>query len=557
MLSKRLYSSPLLTHLKMKLSGAREVKSFINSLACPEKTQAAVLDRILARNKNSSFGRQYNFRSITNERDFRDRVPINNYEDLRPYIEKQIEGGNGERIPKPLLCLQTSGTTGKPKYIPVYRETLRSYRRCQSISSHAQYESIQGIFSGSVLAIVSPRIEGLLENGMPYGSMSGAIAQSLSKAVLSRSVLPEAISEIANYEDRYRLIAALGLSDRSVSALASANPSTFLRLNDVIWKHIDSLLRYIETNDVDELGLKLPEKERSALLAAHKPNRQRADEIRELIRKHGRPTFSQLWPNLKCVATWTSGNCALLIPTLKKQLSSEVRITEMGYMASEFWGTITMNPGLNDGCLTIQDNFYEFIEPHSWDSGSRKTLLISDLEEGKQYYIIATTSDGLFRYFINDIIEVTGHYRSTPTIKFAQKGKGVTTLTGEKLYEGQVIHAMQEVCLESGVEIDHFVMLADRQEMSYVTYIECSDEIDLLTFSEDLNAQLGKVNIEFETKLKSGRIKNAIVRRVIKGTFESQKVMAIESGQREGQYKTVKLQYRDEVSFPFHECEYR
>jgi hypothetical protein len=555
MLSKYLYSSQLLTHLKMLLSGAWEVKSFVKSLERPAQTQADAIRRILAVNKNSSFGRQYDFSSMLSERDFRDRVPIHNYEDLRPYIERQIDGGEDERLPKPLLCIQTSGTTGKPKFIPVYRETLRSYRRCQSISSHAQYRSIKGVFSGSILAIVSPSIEGHFENGMPYGSMSGAIAQSLSKAVRSRGVLPEAIFEVADYEDRYRLIAALALSDASISALASANPSTLLRLSDVIWQYWENLIGYIETNDVEVLDLGLPPKESSMLLSGHQANRARAAELRELVRVHGRPTFSQLWPNLKGVATWTSGNCALLTPRLKKQLSSDVCITEMGYMASEFWGTITMNPGLNEGCLTIQDNFFEFIEPHLWDDGGRRTLLVSELEEGKHYYVIATTQDGLYRYFINDIIEVIGFYRETPTIKFVQKGKGVTSLTGEKLYEGQVIQAVQEVCRGHGIHIDNFVMLGDRQEMSYFLYVECCDDIDLPLFSKSFEIQLAELNIEFETKLKSGRLKSVIVRRVTKGTFESQKLMAISSGQREGQFKTIKLQYRDEVCFPYHEYE--
>ena len=555
MLSKRFYSSPILTFLKMKLSEVCEVRSFLKSLDSPKQTQESVLSRILALNENSSFGRLYKFSSITSEREFRDQVPIHNYEELRPYIEKQIEGGAGERNPKPYLCLQTSGTTGKPKYVPVYRETLSSYRRCQSISSYAQYKHIKGMFSGSVLAIVSPRIEGYLENGMPYGSMSGAIAQSLSKAVLSRSLLPESVFEVPHYEDRYRMIVALALSDSNISVIASANPSTFFRMAEVIWQHSESLFRFIETNDVEALNLELPHSKSSTILSSHKPNPERAAELRELMQRHGRPTFSQFWPRLKGVATWTNGNCALLIPALRKQFSSDVQITEMGYMATEFWGTITMEPGLNGGCLTIQDNFYEFIEPHLWDDGCRQTHLISEIEEGKQYYIIVTTPDGLYRYFINDIVEVTGTYRETPTIKFAQKGKGVTSLTGEKLYEGQVVQAVKETCLCRGIDIDHFVMLADRQEMSYVLYVECSNDLDLQAFEDELLAQLGKMNIEFETKLKSGRIKSAKVLRVAKGTFESQKKTAISSGQREGQFKTVKLQFKDEESFPFHEHE--
>jgi hypothetical protein len=271
------------------------------------------------------------------------------------------------------------------------------------------------------------------------------------------------------------------------------------------------------------------------------------------LKKQGALTFSQLWPKLRALATWTSGNCALCIPLLRKLISPEVRITDMGYMASEFWGTITMDPILNVGCLTIEDNFYEFIEPEDWDKGSRDTILISELEEGRQYYIIVTTADGLYRYFINDIVEVTGFYEQSPTIAFAQKGKGVTSLTGEKLYEGQVVLAVQQVCRNHQFEIDLFVMIADRQENSYTLFVECDFDLETQTFREHLESHLGEVNLEFQSKLKSGRIKSLEVRQVKKGTFEAHKRSALMSGQREGQFKTIKLQYLDEAKFPFHE----
>ena len=53
-----------------------------------------------------------------------------------------------------------------------------------------------------------------------------------------------------------------------------------------------------------------------------------------------------------------------------------------------------------------------------------------------------STQTGLYRYFMNDIVRVTGKFHETPTIQFVQKGKGVTNITGEKLYESQVIQAV-------------------------------------------------------------------------------------------------------------------
>jgi hypothetical protein len=227
----------------------------------------------------------------------------------------------------------------------------------------------------------------------------------------------------------------------------------------------------------------------------------------------------------------------------------------MGYLASEFWGTITIDPQRNFGLPTIQDNFFEFIGTEAWEAGHKDTLLLSELEIGRQYYIIVTTPDGLYRYFINDIVEATGRYLDTTTIVFVQKGKGVTSLTGEKLYEVQVIQAVQEVSVLYGIAADSFIMLADRKGLFYTLYIETEDKFDLAQFSDALNNSLCELNVEYSAKFKSGRIRSTVVKRVQAGTFDAYKNAAIKSGQREAQYKTVKLQYCDDVSFAFHECE--
>ena len=93
-------------------------------------------------------------------------------------------------------------------------------------------------------------------------------------------------------------------------------------------------------------------------------------------------------------------------------------------------GTVVIDANSDSGVPIINENFYEFIEKDDWDLGNKDFKTIKEIKEGKQYYIIVTTPYGLYRYFINDIIEVTGRFNNTPAIKFVQKERGVTNITG-------------------------------------------------------------------------------------------------------------------------------
>jgi len=529
-----------------------QYRSFLRSLDSPQQTQKATLAAIVKRNRSTEFGKAYDLQTVDCDLEFRSRIPIHTYEDIRPSIEKQIESNTTELNPvSPSLYMKTSGTTGIPKYIPLCEDSLVSYRRTQNLSTYIQYNSVPGIFRGKLLTLVSPMVEGRLPNGTPYGSMSGVVRHSLPDIILSRSLLPEEALQSLNYEDRYRLVAAIAVCAPDVSCLASANPSTLIRLSEIINANFNSILSLASTGSFDALGVSLPEPHRATVKALCTPSASRLAVLQHLA--GSRVRFSDLWPQLCGVVTWTSGNCSLLIPKLTQQLSPAVRIIDMGYLASEFWGTITVDLQTNFGVPTLADNFFEFIEPEVWESGGCETLLLHELQVGQQYYLIITTPNGLYRYFINDLIEVTGRYRKTPTLRFSQKGKGVTNLTGEKLYEGQIIQAVQATAMRLGIEFDSFIMLADRKNMSYTLYIESEVAPDLVRFTTLFDDALGEVNVEYTAKLKSGRLPIPAVKYVPIGTFAAFRRAAISAGQREEQFKTVKLQYADEIAFPFEE----
>jgi hypothetical protein len=544
----------ILMWLKMQMVKHLPLRS-LNSDACnPDKCQAAVLKRMLEQNKNTALGKQHNFASINSVEDFIKSVPVHGYEELRPYIENQIETGVAEIVSeKPLMYAQTSGTTGNPKYIPILKLTIKSYKRAQHIFSYIQHRAVPKIFSGKILAIVSPAIEGHLSDGTPYGSMSGLVYQNMPDIILSKYVLPPAIFEIADYETKYRLIAAFAVREAAITCLATANPSTLIRISEIIQQHGDALIEFIATGNFDELGIQLNNEQKNQFSGYAAPNPQRAKALKDLKQSNGELRFADIWKDLQAVVTWTSGNCALLLPKLRKQLLPEIKIIEMGYLSSEFRGTITIDCQHNLGIPTLQDNFFEFAEVDGWDSGNQNTLLLSQLKVGRKYYIIVTTPHGLYRYFINDIIEVTGRYHNTPTIAFVQKGKGVTNLTGEKLYESQVIAAAAEAAKTHGISPEFFMMLADQQDFSYRFYIESMDGFNVSSFAQKLNDILGELNIEYQSKAQSGRIKFADVKRLKVGTLEAYKSSCIQAGQREGQFKVVKLQYRADVRFPFEE----
>ena len=166
-------------------------KPLIRKTHDPRITQWNVLQGILERNKDTSFGKEHGFATITSYREFRHAVPVNDYEALRSYIDRQeVEKAPHLNPQQPVMYAQTSGTSGKPKYIPVQKHTISQYRRSQHIVAYTIYAAIPDVYRGKILAIVAPAVEGHLESGTPYGSMSGIIDRSMPQVVKKKYVVP-------------------------------------------------------------------------------------------------------------------------------------------------------------------------------------------------------------------------------------------------------------------------------------------------------------------------------------------------------------------------------
>ena len=517
----------------------------------PRRTQDRWLQRHLARNADTRFGREHVFRTITSYEEFAARVPIQTYETLRPYIEEQEQRGEPAlNADPPVMYAQTSGTSGKPKLIPILQTTLDNYRRSQGSQAFIQFSSVPGAYSGRLLPIVSPAVEGTLPSGTPYGSASGHIYKTMPTLARAKYVVPHVVFEIEDYDLKYLTILRLALPARDVTFMGSANPSTFLRLLDLLAENRLELLEDIASQRFRHLD-RLPSAIADAVLPRLRTSGARIAELDSVLRLPA-PAFKHVWPELRLITTWTGGSCRIALSKVIDAFPEFTRIAELGYLSSEFRGTITVDLERNLGMPTIHENFLEFVERDAWDSGERRAVTVERIELGREYYVIVTTDSGLYRYFMNDLVEVTGRFHATPTIQFVQKGLGVTNITGEKLYESQVVEAVQATGDEHGQSTNFLLMLADPEESRYRLVIELDlDRTAAERWGRTVEGALGERNLEYAEKRKSGRLRPLQIIPVPPGTGELYKRHMLAKGQREGQFKLVALQYATDCTFDF------
>jgi len=469
---------------------------------------------------------------------------------LRPYLDEQEQTGNPVLYQgQPVLYAQTSGTTSEPKYIPVLESTLRQFKQQQRLLTYFQYMSCPQAFAGKSLGIMGPAIEGHRQSGIPFGSTSAYVYKSMPKMVQANYVVPSEAFEIDDYDLKYKVILRLALAEKDITYLGAANPSSFLRLLEILNTHRREIITSLETGKLSGVDL-LPDNISRILREKIKPEPQRAAELRT-FENNEEITYRDLWPGICLLVTWTGGSCGIALGPLRKKLPPEVMVIDVGYLASEFRGSITVDGTTNGGIPTLTHHFFEFVEREQWHLGERKGMTLDQLEIGKTYYVIVTTESGLYRYFMNDLVEVVGRFYATPLIKFVQKGRGVTNITGEKMYETHILQAVKAIEANQKISVVFFLMLADELEAKYELYLELQNNmsIDAGPLAEMMDQELRRLNVEYDSKRASGRLKPLDIYWLQRGSSEASKKHYLDKGQREGQFKPRILQYKKEIDF--------
>lgn len=533
----------IVLRLRLAVAALRYSRLCVN----PMRGQRRLLRRILHENRDSAFGQRYRFADLPDERAYTSQLPIHEYEALRPYVEAEIDSGKAMlTAARPRRYLQTSGTTGKPKLIPVTPAFEENLRQTQRLSAALQYRACPRAFDGALLVIAGAATESLLPDGRPIGAASGLLAGKLPWLLRDRLVLPAELSDIADAGLRQLLILRLALARRDLTLMATANVTTLLALLRLYREQRTQLLA-----DLREGGFQreaeLPARVREAVRARLAPDRARADELAAL---GAAPRIADLWPRLAAIATWTSGSAAVALGRLREELDPACRVLELGYLASEYRATLTLGRQSGSGLPNIDANFFEFVACADWDRGERRTLTLDGLRKGTDYYVIVTTVSGLYRYFINDIVRVTGFAWRMPLLRFVQKGKGVTSITGEKLYECQLLAAVQSAAAEHEVAPMFVYALANEITTAYEIYLECDGaRPPALPLAAAIDAALCRQNLEYAAKRASGRLGAASLHWLRPGSFDALRRRAVDHGQRDAQFKIVALDYRARCPF--------
>ncbi len=528
----------------LAIPGSRLYKKFDRATKDVARTQAEVLAEITEYSQDTVYGREHRFKSIRSHSDYCDRVPVNDYEDLRPYVNRHAQGEEDVLFPgKPLMYNQSSGTTASPKLIPVSPYNFeRTIKDRGKLWLYGLMQNFPGIFQGKDLGVVSPAVEGYTADGTPFGSLSGLVYQNIPEFMKLVHTIPYSVVTIDDYEAKvYTLLRCALASD--VSVILTANPSTVLNLVSRADRWKEDLIRDIRDGTLRR-DLDIEPSQRRGVEAVLASDVKRAADLERIASQSDRFKPAAYWPNLRLIHTWKNGNCALMIPKLKSWFHEATPIVDFGYIASEIMATDLVDPETDGSILQVRNGFYEFIRFEEADDPGRCFLLAHELAVGSRYYIYVTTFSGLYRYDMNDVVEVVGKFNTAPILRFLFKGKGITSIQGEKLSENQFIEAVHRAADEVAVRHDFFIGYADAQQQRYRLYIEFLEDYSdtiLSRFAEAVDRALASVNVEYEAKRKSDRLRPVTIVQAGEKFFDRYKALRLAEGAQEGQFKWLNL----------------
>ena len=518
----------------------------------PEKASARTLRKILNLAKNTAYGKEHHFGAIVKARKpeqlfrlYEKSVRASEYESFRPYVERHKHGEANVLIPgKPLMYATTSGTTSKPKWIPISQKYMKDV---YDVMSHIWLDNFARVrpkfLSGGLVVSVAKVVEGYAEDGTIFGSVSGVTAKKIPSIIRKRFVTPPEVYDISDYTARYYVMMRLAIA-HSVSYIVAPNPSTLLELIHNAEEYFDDYIEDIEKGSISKKFDVSPEI-RSVLAGFTIPDPERADFLRRVKEKcGGKPQLKDWWPDMQLLSSWKCGNTAIAAEKVQQQLPAGCCYQELGYFASECRFGLVLDEGI-DSTLFPNYHYYEFIEENDLENPEPRFLRLHELEQGKRYCIYVTTFSGLYRYNMNDLVEVGGWNGKTPKIHMVQKVNGIVSITGEKLYEKQFIEAVHEAERQSGLKANFFIGFADPEEACYDFYYEFEKRkirrSKAEAFTKIVDSQLMEMNIEYQSKRASHRLKEPKTFVLKRNAYDHFKRRSLLEGARDGQFKLVML----------------
>ena len=457
----------------------------------------------------TAFARAHGLAGIGSVEEFRAAVPLHEYDDLRPWIDRVVEGETEVlAAERPIAFFTTSGTAAAPKRIPVTPSFVREKARAFGIFWSLCHDAHPGLRTGRIIANFGDGGRDTpTDTGVPVLSETTFWNRRMS-GLQGRSgwPLPPVIRSIEDAELRYYAVARLAMAG-PLHGIMCLNPSTLLRLGRIIERNAEHLIRGIADG-----ALGFPDSVHPSVEEALAPFLAR-DRARAAELEGAAPAWSldRVWPELELVICWQSEMVRPYIRQLRPFLGSAPSrdyITQ----SSECIMAIPLRDGMSGGLLAYTCHFFEFIAEKDIEAANPATLQPHELEEGHTYELVVTTGGGLIRYRMGDCFRVLGFRGRTPMLEFLHRKGRTSSITGEKLTEQQVLAAAREATALCGNPAEYLCFPRGGDPPHYGVLIRWGgDRSDsggqrALQWTAALDARLQTLNGEYADKRSSGRL---------------------------------------------------
>jgi hypothetical protein len=530
-----------------------EIKRFEAALKSPFEAQEKLLSEILSHNKECAYGREYGFDRCTDYAHFNKQVPVVSYDDLQPFMQRVIDGEQNVLITDEVVyCGVSSGTSGRKKFIPIHRGFVEETKRWMAIEDYFVARALPGIRREEELRYVN-RVEGQLDSGIPCGSVSAWYYGELVKRGEYREVVPYEVYQLGSVKARNYGFLRISLG-ADVTRITAVNPSTLLLIAQLMAKEGENLLR-----DVRDGGISHPDlpAEMARRLSERLPaNKELASRIEESFKRDGELRPQVAWPKLKLLSCWIHGGAAFYRDDLMDTYG-EHPVWDYGYTSTEGRVTVTFDEkGL--GVPLITSSFLEL----RMEDGSMLPLV--QAKEGQKGELVITTTRGLYRYTMGDVVEVGGHFEGVPLLRFKGKSSAVASLTGEKVTEEQVTKIVRAIAKEENLKLRFFCFAPVwGQPPGYHLLMEFaqgapSPEV-AQRICKEFEQRLVAANAEYERKRETLRLLPTAVRVLVPGSYDGYLDAQVAAGREIARIKTPRVTMDPEFAKQFEgkvvECE--
>lgn len=439
----------------------------------PVETQQKVFKSLIENAKSTAFGKDHHFDQIKNFQDFQKRVPVRDYEDLKPYVEKVVKGESDILWKgKPLYFAKTSGTTSGAKFIPLTKESMPFHiEAARNAILHYIHETGNADFiDGKMIFLQGSPI--LTEKyGIKFGRLSGIVAHFVPKYLQENRMPSWETNCIEDWETKVNAIADETIKENM--SVISGIPS---------WVQM-----YFE----------------------------------RLQQKSGGKKIGEIFKNFN-LFIYGGVNYEPYRAKFEQMIGKKVDSIEL-FPASEGFFAYQDSQKEKGMLLLLKSGiFYEFIKADEFFNEKAKVYTIGEVEVGVNYVLIISTNAGLWRYNIGDTIQFTS--LAPHRVIVSGRIKHYISAFGEHVIANEVENAMKEAVNSTNIVINEFTVAPQITPASGLPYHEWLIEFekepeDMEIFAETIDNSMRKQNIYYDDLITGNVLRKVVITKVSKNGF--------------------------------------